>query len=60
MTKVNLQNSIANIADDQEEAIREHYRNDLKSQYEDECWLWLAKSNMQYYLIIKLFKSKDA
>ena len=36
-TKVNLQNSIANIADDQEEAIREHYRNDLKSQYEDEC-----------------------
>ena len=38
-TKVDLQRSIANIADDQdqEEAIREHYRNDLKSQYEDEC-----------------------
>ena len=37
VTKVNLQNSIDNIADDQEEAIREELRNDLKSQYEDEC-----------------------
>ena len=37
VTKVDLQRRIANIADDQEEAIREHYRNDLKSQYEDEC-----------------------
>ena len=37
VTKVDLQNRIANIADDEEEAIREHYRNDLKSQYEDEC-----------------------
>ena len=37
VTKVDLQKRIANIADDQEEAIREELRNDLKSQYEDEC-----------------------
>ena len=37
VTKVDLQRRIANIADDQEEAIREELRNNLKSQYEDEC-----------------------
>ena len=35
--EINLRNSIDNMSDDPEEAVREHHRKELKSRYEDEC-----------------------